>query len=130
MFTLQGRYYKKMIRSVLIGFTDLVIIGERIENALKSGKIRKSSSSQHNNKRYPNNNNLKKGDVNVITMDEYSQVPYNPYVARINPNQYPQPHTSSLKLNSIGHRLRKINNKMGIPEGINKVLGSMLTLYL
>lgn len=78
-----------MIGSISIGFDDLVIIGERTENRLKSGKIRKSSSGQHNNKKYPNNNNLKKGDSNAITIDGYSQVPYNTYVATINPNQYP-----------------------------------------
>lgn len=79
-----------MIGSISRGFVDLVIIGERIENGLKSGKIGKSSSSQHNNKRYYNNNNLKKGETNVVVIDGYSQMPYNLYVATVNPNQYPQ----------------------------------------
>ncbi|KAI5439356.1 hypothetical protein KIW84_024943 [Lathyrus oleraceus] len=60
-----------------------------IENGLKRGKIKKSSSGQHNNKKYPNNSNSKKVDVNVVTIDGYSQGPY-PYVATVNPNQYPQ----------------------------------------
>lgn len=67
----------------------MVIIGERIENGLKSDKTRKSYSGQHNNKRYPNNYNSNKGDTNFVTIDGYSQMPYNPYVAMINPNQYP-----------------------------------------
>ncbi|XP_050915598.1 uncharacterized protein LOC127130672 [Lathyrus oleraceus] len=77
MGILQGPYYKNMIGSVSTSFTDLVIIGERIKNELKSGKIGKPSSGQHNNKKYPNNNNSKKGDANVVTTDGYSQMPYN-----------------------------------------------------
>ena len=69
MGTLQGMHYKKMIGSMSTCFADLVIIGEIIENGLKSRKIGKSSSSQHNNKRYPNNNNSKKGDTNIVTID-------------------------------------------------------------
>ncbi|XP_050909908.1 uncharacterized protein LOC127123750 [Lathyrus oleraceus] len=87
--TLQGLYYKNMIGSISTGFADFVIIGEIIENGLKRGKIKKSSSGQHNNKKYPNNSNSKKVDVNVVTIDGYSQGPY-PYVATVNPNQYPQ----------------------------------------
>ncbi|XP_050909539.1 uncharacterized protein LOC127123358 [Lathyrus oleraceus] len=90
MGTLQVPYYKKMIGSVLTGFTDLVIIGERIENGLKSGKIRKPSSSRHNSRRYSNNNNSKKRGTNVVTIDGYSQIPYYPYVVVVNPGQYPQ----------------------------------------
>lgn len=39
MGTLQGLYYEKMIRSSSTNFTYMVIVGERIENGLKSGKI-------------------------------------------------------------------------------------------
>lgn len=49
-----------------------MIIGERIENGLKSSKIRQSYSSQHNNKKYTKNSNSKKGDANVVTIDGYS----------------------------------------------------------
>lgn len=75
-----------MIGSVSTVFVDLVIIGERIENGLKSGKIGKSCFGQHDNKKYPNNSNSNKGDANVVTIDGYSQAPYNPYVATVNPN--------------------------------------------
>ncbi|XP_050915772.1 uncharacterized protein LOC127130854 [Lathyrus oleraceus] len=74
MGTLQGPYYKKMIDSVSTEFADLVIIGERIENVLKSGKIGKPSSNQHSNKRYSNSNNSKKGETNVVTVEGSSQV--------------------------------------------------------
>lgn len=69
MGTPQGSYYKNMIDSVSIGFDDLVIIGERIENDLKSGKIGKLSSNQNSNKRYFGNNNSKKGETNVVTIE-------------------------------------------------------------
>ena len=36
MGNLQVPYYKKMIGLISIGFADLVIIGERIENGLKT----------------------------------------------------------------------------------------------
>lgn len=90
MGTLQGPYYKKVISSVSTGFADLVIIGERIENGLKSGKIGKPSSNQNSNKRYSNSNNSKKGETNVVTIERNSQASYNPYVTAVGPNQYPQ----------------------------------------
>lgn len=64
-----------------------MIIEERIENGLKRGKIRKSFFGQYNNKRY--NNNSKKGDTDVFTIDGYSKMSYNSYVATVNPNKYP-----------------------------------------
>ena len=90
MGIMQGPYYKKMIGSVSTGFAYLVIIGERIENGLKSGKIGKSSSNQNSNKVYSNNNNLKKDETNTATVEGSSQVPYNSYVVAVGPNQYPQ----------------------------------------
>src|SRR3954470_5453897 len=44
--TLQGQYYEKMMCNVSSNFTDLVIVGERIESGIKSGKIQITSSSQ------------------------------------------------------------------------------------
>ncbi|KAI5421969.1 hypothetical protein KIW84_045426 [Lathyrus oleraceus] len=63
---------------------------ERIENGLKSGKIGKPSSNQHNNKRYSKSNNSKKGKTNTITTEWSSQMPYNSYIVVVGPNQYPQ----------------------------------------
>ncbi|CAK8530892.1 unnamed protein product [Lathyrus sativus] len=45
MGTLQGQYYDKLIGSMSIGFSELVIISERIEEGLKSGKIQGGSNS-------------------------------------------------------------------------------------
>lgn len=39
MSTLQGMYYEKMVGSSSSNFVDIVSIGERIENGLKTGKI-------------------------------------------------------------------------------------------
>lgn len=39
MGTLQGPYYERMVGSMLVRFYDLVVVGERIESDLKSGKI-------------------------------------------------------------------------------------------
>src|SRR3954465_9407637 len=47
MSTLQGPYYDKMIRSISSGFSDLVVIGERIENGIKNGKIQGASSGSY-----------------------------------------------------------------------------------
>lgn len=39
MITLQGMYYKKMVGSLSSKFSDILTIGERIENGMKIGKI-------------------------------------------------------------------------------------------
>src|SRR3954471_9985558 len=44
MATLQGPYYDKMVGSVSSGFSDLVVIGERIENEIRNGKIQGAPS--------------------------------------------------------------------------------------
>src|SRR3954470_5470756 len=53
MSTLQGSYYDKMVGSISSGFSDLVVIGERIENGIKNGKIQGApSGSYHPKKSY------------------------------------------------------------------------------
>lgn len=42
--TLQGQYYKRMLGNVSLEFSDLVIIGEQIEDGLKNGKIQGASN--------------------------------------------------------------------------------------
>src|SRR3954467_2995643 len=51
MATLQGPYYDKMVGSVSSGFSDLVVIGERIENGIKNGKIQGESSGSYQSKK-------------------------------------------------------------------------------
>lgn len=45
MDTQQGPYFEMMIGNASSSFSDQVIIGERIENNLKRGKIQGASSS-------------------------------------------------------------------------------------
>lgn len=40
MGTLQGQYYERLISSVYIGLSDMVIVGERVEEGLKVVKFR------------------------------------------------------------------------------------------
>ena len=43
--TLSGPYFNHLIGSSSSGFTELIMIGERIEAGIKSGKIQKGVSS-------------------------------------------------------------------------------------
>lgn len=49
MSTLQGPYYDRMVGSTSVGFSELVMDGERIEAGLKAGKIQSTSSSGSGN---------------------------------------------------------------------------------
>ncbi|XP_050896856.1 uncharacterized protein LOC127103653 [Lathyrus oleraceus] len=46
MGTLQGLYYENMFGSLSSNFVDIVVIGERIESGLKSGKIISGNNNQ------------------------------------------------------------------------------------
>src|SRR3954469_10672049 len=71
MATLQGPYYDKMVGSVSLGFSDLVVIGERIEDGIKSGKIQGASSNSYHSKR-PTATFAKKkeGETNAVVHQE------------------------------------------------------------
>src|SRR4051812_31680259 len=51
MSTLQVSYYDKMVGSISSGFSDLVVIGERIENGIKNGKIQGAPSGSYQAKK-------------------------------------------------------------------------------
>src|SRR4051812_28423183 len=71
MATLQGPYYDKMVGSVSSGFSDLVVIGERIENEIKNGKIQGASSGSYQSKRpTPNFPKKKEGETNAVVHQE------------------------------------------------------------
>ncbi|XP_004517106.1 uncharacterized protein, partial [Cicer arietinum] len=57
--TLQPPFYDKMIGSVSSNFSDLVIIGERVEMGLKSGKIASGYTGLNNTKKLPAGANKK-----------------------------------------------------------------------
>ncbi|MCI96794.1 hypothetical protein A2U01_0118094, partial [Trifolium medium] len=53
----------------------MVIIGERVEDGLKSGKIKSASNGQDGVNKFSNNNNKKKeGETNVVVAGS-SQMP-------------------------------------------------------
>ncbi|XP_050896976.1 uncharacterized protein LOC127103785 [Lathyrus oleraceus] len=98
MGTLQGLYYDKMIGSSSTNFSDMVTVGENVENGLKSGKITDTTAPESTNKRsHGGFANKKEGEESAMTasarpqyqfpMAPMSYYPY-PYVAAV---QYQQP---------------------------------------
>lgn len=68
MGTLQGLYYEKMIGSSSTNFADMVTIGERVENGMKSRKITNTTAPQTTNKRSHGGLTKKKeGEANDVT---------------------------------------------------------------
>jgi len=51
--TLQSPFYDKMIGSISSNFSDIVVIGERVENGIRSGKIAHNSNVAINIKKPP-----------------------------------------------------------------------------
>ncbi|XP_050875214.1 uncharacterized protein LOC127078834 [Lathyrus oleraceus] len=90
-----GQYYERLISSVSIGFYDMVIVGERVEEGLKNGKIQRGSSSQPILKKPFNGFKRMEGETSAISSQRGrvplrapTSVPYYqyPYVAAA---QYP-----------------------------------------
>ncbi|KAK2442930.1 hypothetical protein QL285_014077 [Trifolium repens] len=96
--TLQGVYFERMVGSVSSGFSDLVKIGERIENGIKNGKIQATNANQNSAKKSASSFPEKKEEeANYVTSKKGStiptQIPYcqYPYVAATSQGKYPQP---------------------------------------
>ncbi|XP_050889365.1 uncharacterized protein LOC127094590 [Lathyrus oleraceus] len=98
MGTLQGLYCEKMIGSSSANFADMLTIGERVENGLKSGKITDTTAPQTMNKRpYGGFAKKKEGEASVMMAGAHPQYQFPmtlmsyylyPYVAA---TQYQQP---------------------------------------
>ncbi|MCI55925.1 hypothetical protein A2U01_0077176 [Trifolium medium] len=74
----------------------MVIIGERVEEGLKNGKIKSASNGQDEAKKFSDNNNKnKEGEANAMVAGSsqmpLTQVPYfqYPFVAAVAQGQYP-----------------------------------------
>ncbi|XP_052728595.1 uncharacterized protein LOC128195360 [Vigna angularis] len=87
--TLQPPFYEYMVGNVSANFADVVIIGERIEIGVKSGKIASGPSTMENSKKKPSFNPGKKkeGDVHAtLAMPVWrGQAPshnYRPYLGQ------------------------------------------------
>lgn len=105
MGTLQGPYYEKMVGSTSIGFSDMVVAGERIESGLKSGKIPSVVGTSSGVKKSYVGFAKKEGETNITPVARMRRkahrVPYQqvaavapgPYhqVAAMTPNPYQQP---------------------------------------
>ncbi|XP_058768881.1 uncharacterized protein LOC131642679 [Vicia villosa] len=86
--TLHDPYFEKMISCASLGFFDLMIIGERIESGLKSGKLQ-SASSSHTSEKESSCDSQKDGEDATDAIWEALQNPphisygQHPYVADI-----------------------------------------------
>lgn len=96
MSTLQGLYYEKMVGSSSSKFADIVTIGERIENGMKTGKIA-SIDSQKVVKKSQGFAKNKENEASAVIENVYPQVQapmalvrYYPYMY-IAAAQYQQP---------------------------------------
>jgi hypothetical protein len=101
---LPNPYFERMIGCTSSSFSDLVMVGERIESGLKSGKLQDASSSQANEEESFRGSQMEEEDYETNAIWEAPQapppVPYGqpPYVATVQcqqpmyPNsQYQQP---------------------------------------
>ncbi|CAL5211971.1 unnamed protein product [Lathyrus oleraceus] len=64
--TLQSPYFERMISSAASDFANLVTIGERIESALKSGRIQGASSNQASETESLSNSQKEEDEINAV----------------------------------------------------------------
>ncbi|XP_050910073.1 uncharacterized protein LOC127123946 [Lathyrus oleraceus] len=100
MGTLQGQYYERLISSVSTGFYDMVIVGERVEEGLKSGKIQGGSSSQPILKKPFNGFKRKEGETSAIS----SQRGRPPYKAPASVPYYQYPYVAAAQYPTMPYR--------------------------
>lgn len=86
MDTLQPPFFEKMIGSVLYGFSDMVTIGEMIEQGMKSIKIPHTTGASSGVRKFSWNSQKKKeGETNVIMVGGGK-----PYHSEKTPARHPQ----------------------------------------
>ncbi|XP_058729077.1 uncharacterized protein LOC131601309 [Vicia villosa] len=97
MDTLSPFYWEKMIGSVSSNFTDLVTIGQRLEEGIKNGKVANVAESSGGSKKpYGNFHKKKENETNAVSDDRRGsrRKPQNgdqPYVAAVAPVQVQVP---------------------------------------
>lgn len=104
---LQSPFYDRMIGNVSSNFSDLVVIGERVEMGVRSGKITLTSTGSTNVKKPPTTIDKKKGgETNAVIpapiIPSYNPIPfvpnyrppfvYNPQIPSVSQLPYPQPY--------------------------------------
>ncbi|XP_027347973.1 uncharacterized protein LOC113859382 [Abrus precatorius] len=105
--TLQSPFYNRMIRSVSSNFSNIVIIGERVENGMRTGKIPNSFIGMTNTKKPQFGIGKKKeGETNAITFHprEVSFIRPNHAPFQFQPS-FPIPHMSYPYVNAISQNL-------------------------
>ncbi|XP_050876136.1 uncharacterized protein LOC127079811 [Lathyrus oleraceus] len=100
MGTLQGQYYERLISSVSTGFSDMVIVGERVKEGLKNGKIQGGSSSQPILKKPFNEFKRKEGETSAIS----SQRGREPYKAPASGPYYQYPYVAAAQYPTMPYR--------------------------
>ncbi|XP_073221270.1 uncharacterized protein [Cicer arietinum] len=95
--TLQPPFYDKMIGSVSSNFSDLVIIGERVEMGLKSGKIASGYTGLNNTKKLPAGANKKKEEESHFVASNLANPSFvrRPYAATTSEPPYPKGYDSN-----------------------------------
>jgi len=133
--TLKAPYYSHMLASTSMSFTDMVLIGEMVENALKTGKLDdgESNIAKESSKK-------EEGEVNTIKCGGYQQYPqpqcqpcqhqYHPtiYTPPQNTYQYlPPNYTNSkcLPIPSVQHHCSKTKH----PKSESKTTEEKETIY-
>ncbi|XP_050916256.1 uncharacterized protein LOC127131373 [Lathyrus oleraceus] len=87
MGNLQGPYLDRMVGSTSSGFSDLVLVGERIENMIKMGKIQNSASTSSASKKpFVPYGKKREGETNAASIIRTRNPTY-PQVAAIAPVQ-------------------------------------------
>jgi len=101
--TLDGAYFKKLLGCITNRFSDVVIVGEQVEDTIKEGKL--SGRNIHQGKRKKPSFTKKEGEVHMINPENYtsknnSHQPtyqsttslmsiFQPYIYRYCPLNYP-----------------------------------------
>lgn len=68
MGILTGPIFKNLLRSSSTGFTELILIEEKVEGGIRSGKIQIGAYYNYAKKSFGGHNN-KKSEVNVVSKD-------------------------------------------------------------
>ena len=104
--TLREPFYDKMIGSISSNFSDIVIIGERVESGMRNGKISRPSSGAANIKKPSNALGKKKeGEANAVTFhspgkNHYQQAYNTPHMVYPHITTVSQPYHPTLPTSS------------------------------
>ncbi|XP_058753896.1 uncharacterized protein LOC131627087 [Vicia villosa] len=108
MDTLSPFFWEKMIGSVSSNFTDLVTIGQRLEQGIKNGKVTHVVESSSGARKHFGNFQ-KKNETNAVSEDRRSRHrPHNgdqPYVAAVAPVRVQAPQPEVANQNHIRNRV-------------------------